>query len=112
MNTSDIKILTNRISHPLSGETIGEISDKFTYYFTYKDGLPEGEQLYWHPNGQLFYKKFYKEGKLEGEQLDYYDNGQLMLKQFYKKGKLEGEQLQWLKNGKTFKKFFKEGTRV
>ena len=47
------------------------------YKNIYRDGKPEGEQLQWHSNGQLFSKHFYKDGKEEGEQSRWYSTGHI-----------------------------------
>ena len=43
----------------------GEISGKENWKF--KNGKKDGEWVYYHVNGKLFYKGNYKDGKKEGE---------------------------------------------
>lgn len=80
----------------------------------YKDGLPEGEQYFYHSNGQVSMKGTFKKGKVVGEATSYYEDGQIENKLMYKDGLLDGEAISYHPNGKVkysgaFAKGEKEG---
>lgn len=53
----------------------------------YKNGLPEGRQEKYYPNGKLFSKENIVDGKYQGEQVMYYENGNKLSEVFYNDGK-------------------------
>ncbi len=69
---------------------------------SYKNGLLEGENTTFYPNGQLSMKGFYKDGNLHGEYLYYTENGALKQKKYFEDGKLSG----------TYKSYFNVGEEI
>lgn len=57
----------------------------------FKDGLQEGNCLFYYENGQLQWNQNWKKGKLDGDYSAYFENGKLKAKGVYKKDKKVGE---------------------
>ena len=57
----------------------------------FKDGLQEGNCLFYYESGQLQWNQNWKKGKLEGDYLAYFENGKLKAKGTYEKDKKVGE---------------------
>ena len=66
---------------------------------TYKDGVLDGLNESFHPNGQLKENRNYKNGKMNGSQEDFYENGQLKNIYSFKNGTQEGLREQFWDNG-------------
>jgi len=79
---------------------------KTTYYpngtkteeIHYQNGLKQGENNYYSPEGVLLKKLQYVDDKLSGEALYYDANGTVTIKGYYKNGKKHGR-WQYFKNG-------------
>lgn len=56
----------------------------------YQNGVLEGENSIFYPNGQLSMKGYYKDDKLDGEYRYYNENGALKQKKYFEAGELTG----------------------
>ena len=74
------------------------LNRKITKETTYKNGLKEGINNYYSPEGVLLKKLIYKNNQLEGPAFYYDANGKIVIEGKYKNGKKDGL---W--------KYFKEG---
>jgi antitoxin component YwqK of YwqJK toxin-antitoxin module len=57
----------------------------------YKDGLQEGNCIFYYDNGQKHWDQNWKKGKLDGNYIAYFENGKEKAKGVYKKGQKVGE---------------------
>ena len=64
----------------------GKVRQQFKYNAL---GVRDGEQLYYHPNGQLAIKANIKNGKEEGLQQEYNTNGELIKETYYNGGVID-----------------------
>ena len=69
---------------PFSGEVTGSEQGSF------ESGKRDGAWVWYHENGQLWFKGNYKNNKKEGGRVIYYKSGQLRLEGNYENGKWEG----------------------
>ncbi len=84
---------------------------KITYYLnkniaeelTFKEGIKEGLNNYYSPEGVLLKKLFYKNDQLEGQAYSYDADGNVVIEGEYKKGKKDGL-WKYYKEGKLIKK--------
>ena len=106
-------------------------------FYTYKDGLKEGDfeeftaagnifaqgqyaankkvgdWTYWYYTGQVDRKLSYKGGALDGPYVKNYDNGKVNIETSYKEGLEDGEKTIWGEDGKIlFKGRYSDGTIV
>ena len=76
----------------------------------YKDGVLNGEWMFYYKNGQIDFKGNFKDDKSTGEWIGYYENGQIEEKWNEKDGKKDGEWIGYYKNGQIkSKRYFKDG---
>ncbi|MFY0654429.1 MAG: hypothetical protein JXQ96_20500 [Cyclobacteriaceae bacterium] len=66
---------------------------------TLKDGTFNGENVYYHTNGQIMERIEYKDGDNHGKRLEYYSNGQLSYSATYVDDLLEGEVKKYFSHG-------------
>ena len=66
----------------------------------YKDGVREGEWIWYYWNGEVENKCFYNNGVREGESIRYYSNGEVSFKGFYKNGVLRGKAYWYYNDGR------------
>ena len=98
---------------PFTGKVTGrgqEFDPPVESQGSFKNGKREGAWVYYHDNGQLWFKSNFKNGKEEGAYVRYYDNGQLDTKGNLKNGKEDGAWVYYHDNGQLwFKSNFKNG---
>ena len=79
----------------------------------FKDGKPDGLQIYWHENGQKDGEGNFKDGKMDGSWVYWYENGQKDGEGTYKDGKGDGLWTEWHENGqKSYEETYKDGKLV
>ena len=69
---------------PFTGKVTGRRQGSF------ESGKKDGAWVWYHENGQLWFKGNYKNNKKEGGRVIYYKSGQLRLEGNYENGKWEG----------------------
>ena len=72
---------------------------------TYRDGLRDGDELAWYPNGQLMHRRRYARGREDGEHLGWWQDGTRHFVYHFSNGLLEGEAREWFPNGTPFRVF-------
>jgi hypothetical protein len=94
---------------PFTGKVTGKSQGSF------KDGKNVGPWVYYHQNGQLWYKGTFKNGKENGPWVIYWDNGRLMNKGTYKNGKWDGPWVWYNKDGTVYEPMtgtYKNGVKI
>ena len=66
------------------------LNQKITEELAYKQGIKEGINNYYSPEGVLLKKLFYKNDQLEGQAFYYDANGKVVIEGKYKNGKKDG----------------------
>ena len=69
------------------------------FKLSYKDGLEEGAQTYWYPDGKIKEQRHYAMGKKIGTHYGYWENGNKKFVYRYQNDLYEGEQRFWFDNG-------------
>ena len=69
------------------------------FFAGYINGLLEGEVKKWHPNKQLWEKRWYNAGKKNGLQQSYWENGIKRFEFIANEDVYEGEMKEWAQNG-------------
>lgn len=65
-----------------------------------KDGLPDGWQSFYYPNGQLKEETNFTNGNENGKSIGYFEDGSIMYESFFKEGLLQGTLKLYHRNGK------------
>ena len=94
---------------PFYGKVVGQ------YQGSFKNGVKDGDWVWYQENGQSSLKNNYKNGKAEGAYFSYYEDGQLSFKGNYKNGKKEGAFVSYHEDGTVFKPMsgtFKDGLKI
>ncbi len=71
-------------------KTIYYLNQKITEEIAYKNGLKEGMNNYYAPDGVLLKKLFYRNNQLEGRALYYDSNENIIIEGSYKNGRKDG----------------------
>jgi len=66
---------------------------------TYKNGIREGKNIFFHKNGKPAIEGFYKNGKPNGKKTFWDENGKKQMELHYLNGVRHGKFIQWNKNG-------------
>lgn len=95
---------------PFTGLFGAVIDGQISYYESYKEGLLDGESVWYSRTGRVLLSEIYSKGKLHGEQKSYYENGNLKSIVKYLNGRVDGI-IAYDKNGKILhESIFKNGT--
>ena len=83
------------------GDFVGEQKEFFkgnkglhTLYTYSSDGVLNGDQKVFYPNGQIQSLMSYTSGLLDGKKISYGEGGEIVEEAFYRKGKIEGNFVQ------------------
>jgi antitoxin component YwqK of YwqJK toxin-antitoxin module len=82
------------------GKQNGEYVEYFqngqiNYKYSFKNGIEDGEWVWYNEEGNLLKKAIYKDGELNGEWITYHSNGQINVKGQFENGEEIGEWFQW-----------------
>ena len=89
--SKEIMTRENYTNGKLQGKVITYYPNgKITEETTYKNGIKEGENNYYSPEGVLLKKLLYRNDQLQGAALHYDAYGNLVIEGFYKDGKKHG----------------------
>jgi len=79
----------------------------------YKNGLIDGDQIYYYDNGEVSVHYKYKNGKEHGKMLAYHKNRKISQVAYHKNGRMDGPYREYDKNGKLTLTFhYKNGRRT
>lgn len=90
-NSKEVMTRENYQNGKLHGKVITYYPNgKITEEIDYKNGIKEGPNNYYSPDGVLLKKLFYKNDELHGEAIYYDAFGNVIIEGFYKNGKKDG----------------------
>lgn len=93
-------------SKKYSGKQFMVYPSKDTAYIKcYLNGLLEGEQKQWYPNGVLGEKRLYVSNRKEGLHEGWWDSNKPKYSYEFYNDEFEGQVLEWYESGQLFKKF-------
>ena len=67
--------------------------------FNVKNGILNGEYLFYHPNGNVSIRSKYDKGKIHGEEFYYYPSGTIQKKHTYVNEVIHGEEIHYYEGG-------------
>ena len=94
---------------PFTGEITGDTQGSL------KNGEKEGDWVWYHENGQLWFKGNHKNDEKDGAWVRYHANGQLEYEGNYKNGEKDGVWVGYDENGTLVSMLtgtFKDGTKI
>jgi len=86
-------------NNQLHGEVVEYVKGAKFLMTTYENGIKEGVEEFFYPNGIVASHCIFKDNVLEGLACQYHTNGQIIGKVEFVKGQKEGEEKSWFANG-------------
>ncbi|MFT6715419.1 MAG: antitoxin component YwqK of YwqJK toxin-antitoxin module [Saprospiraceae bacterium] len=105
-----INNLLNRNNKPFTGMLVAYFNESLIKSKRpYVQGLLNGQDFFWYPNGQLATSRHYTNGIKTGTHKGWWNDGQLkFIYPINNQGQYEGEVREWYKSGQQYKSFYFE----